>query len=93
MYAARSLTDAEKPYSTIEKKLLPVVFALRRCHFYTYSRAVTILTDHRSILGLVGADLDQMTPRLRRFTEQLFPYTSHCTPHRTSSHGIHSREE
>jgi hypothetical protein len=74
LYAARSLTDAEKRYSTIEKELLAVVFALRRCHFYTYGRVVCILKDHRSLLGLVGADLDQMTPRLRRFVERLFPY-------------------
>ncbi len=74
MYVARSLSDAEKRYSTIEKELLVVVFALQRCHFYTYGRQVTIYTDHRSLLGLVGADLDQMTPRLRRFTERLFPY-------------------
>ncbi len=74
LYAARSLTDAEKRYSTIEKELLAVVFALRRCHFYTYGRVVRILTDHKSLLGLVGADLDQLTPRLRRFVERLFPY-------------------
>ncbi len=75
MYAARSLTDAETRYSTIEKELLAVVFALQRCHFYTYGRRVKILTDHRSLLGLVGSDLDSMTPRLRRFTERLFPYS------------------
>jgi hypothetical protein len=74
LYAARSLTDAETRYSTIEKELLAVTFALRRCHFYTYGRVVKILTDHKSLLGLVGADLDQMTPRLRRFVERLFPY-------------------
>jgi hypothetical protein len=75
LYAARSLTDAEKRYSTIEKELLAVVFALRKCHFYTYGRVVRVLTDHRSLLGLVEADLDQMTPRLRRFVEKLFPYS------------------
>jgi hypothetical protein len=74
MYVERSLTDVEKRYSTNEKELLAVVFALQRCHFYTYGREVTIFTDHRSLLGLVGADLDQMTPQLRRFTERLFPY-------------------
>ncbi len=74
MYVARSLTEAEKRYSTIEKELLAVVFALQRCHFYTFGRPVKILTDHRSLLGLVGADLESMTPRLRRFTERLFPY-------------------
>ncbi len=75
LYAARSLTDAEKRYSTIEKELLAVVFALRKCHFYTYGRVVRVLTDHRSLLGLVEADMDQMTPRLRRFVKKLFPYS------------------
>ncbi len=74
MYTARSLTGAETRYSTIEKELLAVVFALRRCHFYTFGRPVTILTDHRSLLGLMEADLEQMTPQLRRFVERLFPY-------------------
>jgi hypothetical protein len=73
MYVARSLTEAERRYSTIEKELLAVVFALKRCHFYTYGRLVTVMTDHRSLLGLVDLDLEQMSPRLRRFTEQLFP--------------------
>ncbi len=75
MYVARSLTDAEKRYSTIEKELLAVVFALKRCHFYTYGRPVKVMTDHRSLLGLVESDLEQMSPRLRRFTERLFPYS------------------
>ncbi len=75
LYAARSLTDAERRYSTIEKELLAVVFALRKCHFYTFGRVVRILTDHRSLLGLVSADLETMTPRLRRFVEKLFPYS------------------
>jgi hypothetical protein len=75
LYAARSLTDAEKRYSTIEKELLAVVFALWRCHFYTFGRVVRVLTDHRSLLGLVGSDMDQMTPRLCHFVERLFPYS------------------
>jgi hypothetical protein len=74
MYVARSLTDAKTRYSTIEKELLAVVFALQRCHFYTFGRPVTVLTDHKSLLGLMEADLEQMTPRLRRFVERLFPY-------------------
>jgi hypothetical protein len=53
MYVARLLMDAEKRYSTIEKELLALVFALKQCHFYTFGRPVTIMTDHRSLLGLV----------------------------------------
>jgi hypothetical protein len=54
---------------------LAVVFALQQCQFYTYGRNIKILTDHRSLLGSVGADLDNMSPALRRFTDQLFPYS------------------
>ncbi len=74
MYLSRALTPAETRYSTIEKELLAVVFAMQRAHFYTFGRTVRILTDHRSLLGLVVADLDKVSPRLRRFLERLFPY-------------------
>jgi hypothetical protein len=47
MYGARSPTDAERRYSTIEKELLAVVFALKRCHFYMFGRPVTIMMDHQ----------------------------------------------
>jgi hypothetical protein len=50
-YAARSLTPAERNYSTIEKELLAMVFALRRFHFYTAGRTVDVLTDHQPLLG------------------------------------------
>jgi hypothetical protein len=50
-YAARSLTAAEKNYSTIEKELLALVFVLRRFHFYTAGRSVGVLTDHQPLIG------------------------------------------
>jgi hypothetical protein len=75
MYVARSLTEAEHRYSTIKKELLAVAFALKWCHFYAYGCQITVMTDHRLLLRLVDSDLEQMSPRLRRFTERLFPYS------------------
>jgi transposase InsO family protein len=73
-YAARSLTAAEKNYSTIEKELLAVVFALKRFHFYTAGRSVEILTDHQPLLGAARNVLVRDNPRLDRLFDQIIAY-------------------
>ncbi len=73
-YAARSLTAAEKNYSTIEKELLAVVFALRRFHFYTAGRTVGVLTDHQPLLGAARNVLVRDNPRLDRLFDQIIGY-------------------
>jgi hypothetical protein len=73
-YAARSLTSAEKNYSTIEKELLAVVFALRRFHFYTAGRSVGILTNHQPLLGAARNVLVRDNPRLDRLFDQIIGY-------------------
>jgi hypothetical protein len=74
LYVARSLTPAESRYAIIEKELLAVSFVLSRCHFYTYGRPIVLQTDHKPLLGLVNADADRLSARLRRLVERLFPY-------------------
>jgi transposase InsO family protein len=73
-YAARSLTAAEKNYSTIEKELLAVVFALKRFHFYTAGRSVEVLTDHQPLLGAARNVLVRDNPRLDRLFDQIIGY-------------------
>ena len=73
-YVSRSLTDPETRYSTIEKELMGVVFALERLRFYTLGRAITVHTDHQPLIGLAQKDLDSLSIRLRRFMERLFPF-------------------
>jgi transposase InsO family protein len=73
-YAARSLTAAEKNYSTIEKELLAVVFALKRFHFYTAGRTVEVLTDHQPLLGAAKNVLIRDNPRLDRLFDQIIGY-------------------
>jgi transposase InsO family protein len=74
LYVARSLTPAESRYAIIEKELLAVNFLLSRCLFYTYGRPVVVQTDHKPLLGLVHADTDRLSVRLRRLVERLYLY-------------------
>jgi hypothetical protein len=74
LYVAHSLTPAESRYAIIEKELLAVSFVLARCHFYTYGRPIVLQTDHKPLLGLVNADGDRLSARLRRLVDRLFPY-------------------
>ena len=55
-YASRTLTPAERNYSQLEKEGLAVVFTVKKFHQYLYGRKVTIMTDHKPLLGLLGAD-------------------------------------
>ncbi len=73
-YTARSLTPAEQNYSTIEKELLAVVFALQRFHFYMAGRQVEIRTDHQPLLGAAQNVLLQDNPRLDRLFDQIIGY-------------------
>ena len=44
VYASRALTDSEQRYSNIERKLLGVVFGLKRLHHYTFGKSITVDT-------------------------------------------------
>ena len=51
---ARSMEITEKNYSHIEKEGLEVIFGVKRSiNKYIFGRSITIVTDHKPLLGLL----------------------------------------
>ncbi|CAG2238117.1 unnamed protein product [Mytilus edulis] len=55
-YTSRTLTSAEKNYSGLEKESLAIIFGIKKFHQYLYGHPVTIITDHKPLIGLFRDD-------------------------------------
>ena len=64
-YASRILNDVQLNYSTIEKELLAVVWALEKFRPYLIFSKVIVYTDHAAIQHLMGKR--EMKARLMRW--------------------------
>ena len=76
MYVSRALTETEQRYSNIERELLAIVFALERLNHYTFSRTITVQTDHQSLQGIWEKSIVSASPRLQRLLLRLAHYNS-----------------
>ena len=52
-FISRTLTPAERNYSTTEKELLAIVWSFQRFHPYLHGGQVTVETDHQPLLSLI----------------------------------------
>ena len=52
--ASKTLTDAQRKYSQIQKEALSIVFALQKFHQHLYGRRFILVTDHKPLLALFG---------------------------------------
>ena len=73
-YAGKTLSEIESNYSNIECELLGVVFATIHLKHFTYSRLVTIISDHKPLISLFKKSLANSSPRLSRMLLQILDY-------------------
>jgi hypothetical protein len=72
-FASRSLSNAERNYSTLDRESCAVMFGIRKFHKYLLGRRFTILTDHKPLIYLLSekknVPLMASSRRLRWITE------------------------
>ena len=76
-YASRTLSSAERNYAQIDREGLSIIFGIKKFHKFIFGRKVTIVTDHKPLLGLFGehkAIPEHASPRVQRWAIVLAAY-------------------
>ena len=78
IYVSRTFTPAEERYSTIERELLGVLFAMERLHNYVFGEPVRVQTNHKPLemiwkksVATASPILQQLLLRLARYEIQV----------------------
>ncbi len=71
-YASRQLSAPERNYSTVERELLAILFAVRQFHVYIYGRESILQTDHQPLIYL--GRMKNSNARLMRWSGELESY-------------------
>ena len=76
-YVSRTLQEAERNYSTLEKEALAIIFGIKKFHQFLYGHLFTIKTDHKPLEGLLSEKKgipSQAAPRVQRWALTLSAY-------------------
>jgi len=71
-YASRKLLPRERNYSTIEREILSIVFAVSKFNHFIYGRRIVVKSDHRAVEHMNS--LVKSSPRLARWALSLQLY-------------------
>ncbi|XP_059047663.1 uncharacterized protein K02A2.6-like [Achroia grisella] len=75
--ASRTLNEAERNYSQIDKEALAIVFGVTKHHQYIYGRRFIIRSDHRALSYIFGKNKgipQTAASRLQRYAVRLAAY-------------------
>lgn len=78
--ASRSLSDAEKNYSQLDKEALAIIYGVQKHHQYLFGRNFLLKTDHKPlvyIFGPKGGIPQTAASRLQRWAAKLAAYDFH----------------
>lgn len=73
-YTSRALTDPETRYTTIEKEMLAIVFALEKWYQFAYGRHVLVNTDHKPLEAISKKPLGWAPKRLQGMLLRILAY-------------------
>lgn len=76
-FASRTLGDAEKNYSQLDREGLAIIYGAIHFHQYIAGRHVVIVTDHQPLLGILGPRKpvpQVLSPRMMRWCVKLAAY-------------------
>ena len=73
---SRTLSPAERNYSTLELELAAIMWAIGKCSFYLKGiENFHVLTDHRPLIGIFAKTLPQISnSRVARLREKIIDY-------------------
>ncbi|UYV64395.1 K02A2.6-like [Cordylochernes scorpioides] len=90
MFASRTLSEAERNYSQIEKEALAIIYGVTKFHQFIYGRKFILITDHKPLVTILGSRSGiptLSTSRLQRWALILSAYTYDIKFRRTQDHG------
>ncbi|KAL0151831.1 hypothetical protein M9458_052832 [Cirrhinus mrigala] len=94
-FASRTLNEAEKKYSQLDKEGLAVIFGVKKFHTYVFGRPFTIVTDHKPLIALFNElrEVPQMaSPRIQRWAVTLGGY-EYTIVYRAGQKGVETPAE
>ena len=73
-YASKALSPVEQGYSQTDREALTVVWACEHFHVYILGVPVTVVTDHKPLLGIYDKASSRTSARLEQWCLRLIPY-------------------
>ena len=90
VYASKTLSDAERNYSQIEREALSIIFGVKKFHQFLYGRTFSLLTDHKPLITIFSPEKGIPTlvaSRLQRWAIILSAYSYKIEYKPTKEHG------